>query len=132
MTILGIDYGSKRIGTAIAQDEWIKPLDVIVNESKEKVIKQIKELITEKKIEKIVVGLPKPLRAKTNERFIITKKFAEQLKNNIFIPIELSSEIFTTKLAKIFSYTKKQRKYTDSRAACFILEQYLNSKKEYK
>jgi putative Holliday junction resolvase len=125
MTILGIDYGSKRIGIAIAQDKWIKPLDVVMNESEERVIKQIKELITKRGIEKIIIGLPKPLKAKTNERLIVTKKFAKQLKDNLFIPVEFSSEIFTTKLAKIFSYTKNQQRYVDSRAACFILEQYL-------
>ncbi|TRZ82714.1 Holliday junction resolvase RuvX [bacterium] len=130
MAILAIDYGDKRIGIAIAQDGWIKPLDVIINESKEKAIEQIKALIEKNKITKVVVGLPKPLKMTTNERLVITKNFAEQLKNKIFVPVEFSSEIFTTKLAKTFSYAKKQQKYIDSRAACFILEQYLNSKKD--
>jgi len=130
MTILGVDYGDKRVGIAIAQGEWVKPLDVIINQSKEKVIKQIKALITKNKIAKVVVGLPKPLKMTTNERLAITKNFAEQLRNKVNVPIEFSSEIFTTKLAKTFSYTKKQRQYIDSRAACFILEQYLNSKKD--
>ena len=125
MIILGIDYGEKRIGIAIAQGGWIKPLDVIINESKEKAIKQIEQLIIQNKVENVVVGMPKPLKIISNERFVVTKSFGEQLKNEVSVPVEFSSEIFTTKLAKNFSYTKKQKKYVDSRAACFILEQYL-------
>ncbi len=128
MAILGIDYGDKRIGIAIAQDKWIKPLDVVINESKEKAIRQIEALIEKNKITKVVIGLPKPLKTRMNERLAITKNFAEQLKNKVFIPVEFSSEIFTTKLAKTFSYTKKQQKHIDSRAACFVLEQYLKKK----
>lgn len=129
MKILSIDYGDKRIGLALSEDHWIKPLKPILNQSKEQAIQAIEQIITKHSIDKVILGLPIPLRAKTNERLRITQSFAKKLQKRISVTMELTDETFTTKLAKMTAYTKAQKNNLDSRAASFILEQYLNKKK---
>jgi putative Holliday junction resolvase len=126
MNILGIDYGDKRIGLAVASDDWIKPIGIIKNNLLKKVASDIEEVVARENISKIVIGLPVPLRKNgDNERSLKTKSFGAFLKSTVSIPIDFSSEIFTSKLASFFSYTKMQKKSIDTRAACFILENYL-------
>ena len=57
--LLSIDYGDKRIGLAISDLTKIiaKPFKTIKNTSYKDVIHIIKEIIKEKSIEKIVIGL---------------------------------------------------------------------------
>jgi len=132
MKLLAIDYGEKRIGLAITDGYWIAPQKPLENLSLDEIIITLEKIVKREKIEKIILGLPYPFKIKQNDRLKITKTFGKELEQAISVPLEFSSEIFTTKLAKMFSYTKSQKKNIDSRAACFILEHYLtkiNAKK---
>jgi len=129
MNLLGIDYGDKKIGIALSKDSWIKPLKVIKNISEKHVFKEVQDLIDENNINKVIVGLPRPFAGKKNERLSITEDFVKQLGEFLSIPVDISSEIFTTKMALRFSFTRKQIQNEDARAACFILENYLAKKK---
>jgi len=126
MKILGIDYGDKRIGLAVAEETWIRPERTINNKSINSSIRSIDDFIKKNNIDKVVLGLPVPFNNKKNERFLITTAFAVKLKREISVPLEFVSEIFTSKLATDSSYTKKQKTSIDERAACFILEAYLS------
>ncbi|MFA6437434.1 MAG: Holliday junction resolvase RuvX [Candidatus Paceibacterota bacterium] len=126
MKILGIDYGDKRIGLAIAEDTWIRPEKTISNKSIDDSIRLIDDFIKSNNIDVVVFGLPLPFNNNKNERFLITKAFGDKLKHKVSVPFEFISEIFTSKLAINASYTKKQKISTDERAACFILEAYLS------
>ena len=70
--ILGIDYGLKKIGLALAEGNLAEPLSVIKTDLS---TKKIVNLCQENKVDKIVVGLP--------EGKIVSqvKKFAEKLGN---------------------------------------------------
>jgi putative Holliday junction resolvase len=124
--ILGIDYGDKRVGLAIAEEAWIRPEKTINNESVDSSIRLIADFVKSNNIDMVVFGLPVPFNNKRNERFLITKAFGDKLRSEISVPLEFVSEIFTSKLATDSSYTKKQKTSTDERAACFILETYLD------
>jgi putative Holliday junction resolvase len=126
MKILGIDYGDKRIGLAVAEETWIRQERTINNESVDSSIRLIADFVKSNNIDRIVFGLPVPFNSKKNERFLITKAFGDRLKCEISVPFEFISEIFTSKLATDSSYTKKQKTSIDERAACFILEAYLS------
>jgi len=125
MKLLGIDYGEKRIGLAIAENSWAKPIGILVNKSKQESINNIKNIIERENIKKIIFGLPETFSGKESERFLKNKKFGEILSCEIDIPVEFISEIFTSKLAKLSAETKLQKKNIDDRAACYILENYI-------
>ena len=59
-SILAIDYGLKRVGLAISDENksFAFPLSVIENNGTKKLINKIKEIILERDIDLIVVGMP--------------------------------------------------------------------------
>ncbi|MBT6335128.1 MAG: Holliday junction resolvase RuvX, partial [Candidatus Magasanikbacteria bacterium] len=59
MNVLGVDYGTKRIGLAWADDAmgFVLPYGVLVDSHTTKE-EQLRALIKEERINKVVVGLP--------------------------------------------------------------------------
>lgn len=130
MRYLGLDYGQKRIGVAVA-DERGKiafPHSTIFNKGQNGVLRQLKNLIKKEKIDKIIVGLPFSLRGKETPQTKDIKSFLEFLRKNLIIPIEGENEILTTKLAK--KSVGKER--LDASAAAIILQSHLDKLKTEK
>lgn len=105
MNILGIDYGSKNIGLAIAYQEkdgfivvGYKTLDN--GNGFNNLIEDLKNIIKQERIIKIVVGLPIGLKGIKTRQTIVTEKFINTLKLEIDIPIVTEDERFTSALAK--------------------------------
>ena len=76
---MSIDYGDKRVGIALSDPMHTisYPLCVIKQKNKENLIHKILEILKEKKIEKIIVGLPLSMSGKYSEqtkKVIIFKK----------------------------------------------------------
>ncbi len=118
--LLGIDYGDKRIGLAIAEAGSIAvPYKVL--ENTEKLFEKLQEIISQENINEIVVGLPNSLSGDKNERLEITQKFIEDLGRFINLPIKEVDEQLTSKL-----YTRQGVKDDiDKHAATAILDTYL-------
>lgn len=136
MKILGIDYGSKRIGVAVG-DKAVKitrALDFVENKGKNFVIEKIRNICTIEEVEEIVIGLPLGLRGNETEQTKATKEFACDLKKAIDIPIILEDERLTTRLALDSMRMRKtsrdkRREKVDSIAAQLILQGYLEKVK---
>ncbi len=64
MRILGIDYGSKRVGLALGDTESCiaSPWGVITESDRLTLLSKIHNIVTRDMVETIVVGVPKPLR----------------------------------------------------------------------
>jgi len=118
MKILGVDFGTKNIGLAIAEEGLVEPYGEVKN-----LFKEIKEICKREKIEKIVVGISEGKSA------TFAKKFAQRLANLTCLPVELTDETLTTHdaLVKMKTVGKKWRKKTDAIAAALILERYLET-----
>lgn len=89
MRYLGIDLGSKTVGLAMSD-----PTNTIAssyktiffeNEDYESTIKEIKDIVEEYNIKKIVLGLPKNMNNTLGERAIITTKYKKLLEDNLNI-----------------------------------------------
>ncbi|MBN2829797.1 MAG: Holliday junction resolvase RuvX [Candidatus Cloacimonetes bacterium] len=133
--IMAIDYGEKRIGLAITDlmQMFAKPFDTIPNEGKEKTINQIKLLIQEKQISRVVLGLPLGLEGQETDKTREVLKFSEVLKTGISVPVEMWDERLSTyeasqELRKMGYDPIKGRKYIDAMAAYMILKSYLEAK----
>lgn len=124
--ILGIDYGSSKIGLAMADTETKMAIPLLVVE--EKNFKEVlKDLIKSEAIGKIVVGLPVNLNSQETAQTREVRQFIEQLKSLTNLEIVTEDERFSTAQAKRGeSPTKLQRSRDDAVAAMYILQSHLD------
>ena len=139
MKILGIDFGLKKIGLALADSE-IKiamPSDIIYYSSKKELIGKIRRIIIEKEIKKIIIGLPLSFDFQETEMSQKARSFGVILEKEFSLPIDFQNEIFSSKQVenmefdakrKIKSRKPKQFQDVDNQSAALILESYLAGK----
>lgn len=122
MRYLGIDYGKKRIGIAVSDDNGriAFPLKTLPGKNP---FPLIKEIVQKEKIGRIILGLPIPFSGGSSKQTIEIKKIAEKLKKNTRLPVEFENEVLTTKLAKNAGVPKE---YLDKSSAAIILQSYLD------
>ena len=119
--ILGIDYGDKRVGLALAEKGGLAlPFKVIANNKD--LIKNIKDIIDQEYISELVVGLPHSFSGQENERLIITQNFIKNLQAALDINVATVDEQLTSKLYEKMGVKKDIDKY----AATAILDTYLS------
>ena len=134
MKILSIDYGDKRIGLAISDEngKLVSRFLTLENRSQKKSIAEIKKVILEKNIWKIIIGIPIGFRGESAQTRDI-KKFSAKLNENIEIPIIEINEVFTSKMAEenllqAGVKSKNIKEFIDQEAARIILQDYLDRK----
>ena len=95
---------------------------------------EIKNIIKEYDIQKIILGLPKNMNNTLGERAEITTKYKRILEENTNIPVILFDERLTSVISNSILIEadisrKKRKKKVDSIAAQIILQDYLNKEK---
>ena len=137
MRKLGIDYGDARVGVAISDELGItaQGLETIHHNGNDKIVlKRLEELMTQFKIDTIVVGLPINMDGTKKDRVEITEKFIHKIKCKFNkVKVEKIDERLTTVAAhktmnflNIDKYKKKD--LVDTISAVYILEMYINRK----
>lgn len=136
LRILALDVGNKRIGTALSDELNIlaQPLYTIHRKGLERDIQEIVNIIKEKNVGTVVVGLPKNMDGTVGFQGEKTQKFAEILMQNIEVPLIMWDERLTTVSARRIMIEndvkqKDKKNLVDTVAAVVILENYLNSKR---
>lgn len=144
MKFLGLDYGTKRIGLAMADDETrlASPLGIIENKSPSFVVEELEKIIKEEEIKKIVVGLPigleheRPplpplIKGGAEEMLKKVLGFVDYLKSKLDLIIETEDERFSSEQAKsLMVGLGRKRADKDTVAAMIILQSYLDRIKE--
>ncbi|MCK4799919.1 Holliday junction resolvase RuvX [Candidatus Parcubacteria bacterium] len=133
MKILGIDYGNKRIGLAISDVDrkLASRFLTLKNKSLKGSIEEIKNIIMDKEIGEIVVGLPVGLRAESNQTRK-TNNFVDYLTKEMNISIKKINEVFTSKMAEenlrdAGVKSEEIKKIIDQEAARIFLQDYLDN-----
>jgi len=130
--ILAIDHGDARIGLA-ATDEFgigTHPVETI-DCRKTEIIPRILEVIAERKVQAVVLGLPLRMDGSEGTSSKKIRKFGKELRTNLGdIPLTLFDERFTTvtaseKLRSAGRKAKQQKDVIDQAAALEILKDYL-------
>ena len=138
MRYLAIDYGLKRVGLAICDtgETIVSPLRLLkVDPSRpQRLIEQLERIITEHRVEAVVVGLPLNMDDSEGPQAKLTRRFAKQLNKAVDKPVlfqdeRLSSEAADGMLAESGLSRKKRREKRDMLAACEILNDFLNRKR---
>jgi len=132
MVVLGIDFGSKRIGLAISDAEGVFafPLRTLERRSLEQDLAALQQLAAERQVEQIVVGSPLRLSGAAAREAEIAATFAAKLADKTKLPVELVDERLTTAEAqRVLRETKvpgsRRKKSVDAIAASLILRTYL-------
>lgn len=137
MRILGIDYGSKRLGVAISDALGITAQGVaVIGKGKdfEADIIELKKIIKRYDgVDEIVVGLPRMMSGEMGEQAKTVMSFVEALKKEFKINISVWDERLTTAEAERTLISaglsrEKRRKVIDKSAAMNILQNYLDNK----
>lgn len=132
-TVLGFDFGLKRIGVAVG-DRMIgvaHPLQTIHGESNEQRFSAIEALIREWQPGLLVVGLPFHLDGTEHEMTLRCRRFSRQLEGRFSLPVvlvdeRLSSAAASQDLREIGITGRKQKAMLDQVAAQRILQSYLD------
>jgi putative Holliday junction resolvase len=120
MKILGLDYGTVRVGVAVSYASLAQPLTILPNNSK--LVEAIMALVAEHRIARIVVGESEGAMAKRS------KEFADLLEQRLGLPIILIDETLSS--YQVHEYLRgrrlKKRGRIDHLAAAVILQNYLD------
>ncbi len=126
MRILGIDYGTKRIGIALSDEkaEFAMPHSVIENNSG--ALEAVVDLCQKNSVTGVVVGESTNYDGSDNRVMAEIRDFADKLKSVSRLSIIFEPEFFSSQQAK--RDIGKDELY-DARAAAIILQSYLEKKR---
>ena len=131
--LLGIDYGTVRIGLALSDPTrtLASPLPFLENNSPQQVTQALSALIQTHQISALIIGLPRNMDGTYGPSAQKVRDFISQIQQDIPLPITPIDERLTTaqaskQLAGIGLNQKQLRKKVDSSSACLILQQYLD------
>ena len=132
MRIMGVDYGDARTGIAVSHllCSIVGTATVIHSRNTDKTIAQIKQIIAEREVGEIVVGLPRNMDGSECPRASLCREFGQKLQEETGLPVVFWDERRTTveahNILSEHNYHGKKRKNTvDAVAAALILEGYL-------
>ena len=138
MRIMGLDYGSRKVGVAISDELFMtaQAKEIIRRKEENKLrrtLARIEELILEYDIREIVLGLPLHMDSSVGVRAEISMDFKDKLERRTGIPVVLLDERLTTVEAdeimdELGIRGKERKDYVDMIAAKVILQDYLNQR----
>jgi putative Holliday junction resolvase len=125
--VLALDYGSARCGCAISDPTGTlaTPIDPVLRPATRKGIGRLAELVREREVGRVVVGLPLGMSgadtAQTEEARAFAARLAERLGPDV--PVELYDERLTT--VQALRDPASAGASLDSRAAAHLLDAWL-------
>lgn len=142
MKILGIDYGTKRIGIAITDEggRLAFPKEILINDSD--TLKKMERILKEENIKEIVIGESVDFSGKLNALSARIEVFILEMKEKFDLPIHKQKEFLTSVEARKSPSGKKDLSQSqahskvkqiksgriDAQAAALILQRYLDKK----
>ncbi|MBE9047014.1 Holliday junction resolvase RuvX [Pleurocapsales cyanobacterium LEGE 10410] len=139
VSALGLDVGKKRMGIAGCDGTGLiaTGLTTIYRTSWAEDLRQLKEIIEEREVDILVIGLPYNLNGTIGFQAKQVQKFADRVAKSLQIPIEYVDERLTSVEAE--SQLKAQKQFSsrnkgavDRRAAAIILQQWLDLRRAKK
>jgi putative Holliday junction resolvase len=136
-TVLALDVGEKRIGLAIGDSDVKIAVPSGIIENNQQVTDKIEQIIYSKKIDKIVVGLPRNSKGEETKQSAYTRSFAEKLKqfdlpvifqDESLTSVEAEESLHNLQRCKNYNKTAKTTKTAlDDAAAALILSDFLET-----
>lgn len=124
MRYLGIDYGTKNIGTSLSDESGTLAFPHTTFDNNEKIVEVIKKIISEYGVGAIVVGDPKTISGEDNPLVEDVSIFVMRLEKESGVPIHKEPEAFTSVEAARFA--PKGKNHDNAAAAAIILQRFLD------
>lgn len=126
MRYLGIDFGTKKVGVAISDEEasFAFPKKIVAIDE---ALEFIKQLIKEEGIKAVVMGESMANSGEENQILKSSKDFAEKLKVQTGLEVFFEREGFSSVEAHRYQTDRGDR---DDSAAAIILQRFLDKKKK--
>lgn len=126
MRLMGIDYGTKRVGIALSDDKGMMAFPHVVLPNDGNLRKAIEKIATTEHVELIVIGHSLGRDGNPNAVHGAVEDFIQDLTLDLGLPIELEPEQYTTQEAIRF---QGRTAMTDAAAASIILNSYITRNK---
>ncbi len=126
MRIMGIDYGSKRVGVAFSDDAGLMAFPHGVLPNNAELLKNLLALIAEKEVGEIVIGHSLDKEGKPNAIQERINELITDLTLEVGLPVHLQPEMYSTQEAIRFQGRTKD---TDASAATIILNSFITKNK---
>ena len=126
MRLLGIDYGSKRVGIALGDSEVGIAFPNSVLPSDDKLIDRILEIVSKEKVQLVVLGESKDYNGNDNLIAGAISKFKEEFEKVSSVPVVYEPEFMTSLEA---SRIQGEGDMLDASAASIILQSYMDKNK---
>ena len=135
MTVMGLDLGEKTIGVAVSDPlELIAHgVEVIRRQNRKKDLARLAEIVRERGVTLVVLGLPRHMNGTLGQRAEETLAFARELEKYLQIPVVTQDERLSTvaaekALLEADLSRRRRRAVIDMTAAVLILQAYLDKK----
>ena len=135
MRVLAIDHGTKRMGIAISDPSGMiaQPLEFIPAEPFAAFLGRLKELLVEKEVDMILVGMPRNMDGSYGPAAAKVREFVAVLKETIAIPVKTWDERLTSAqanrmLVQADVRRKDRKEKVDKAAAAILLQSFLDSR----
>ena len=120
---LGIDFGSKKTGLALSDEDGKMAFPLYVLETTKNLTQEVSDIIEEKKVSAVVLGDSQDFEGKDNPIMKLVNIFRKNLEKDAKVTVYLEPEVFSTKeAARIQGYTPS----LDASAASIILQSFLD------
>ena len=122
MRKMGIDYGTKRVGIALTDDQGLMafPHEVLPND--DNLLKKLEALIETKGVDEVVIGHSLGRDGEPNKVHAAVEELMTDLTLHVGLPAHLEPEQYTTQEAIRFQGKNKD---TDASAAAIILNSFI-------
>jgi len=126
MKIMGIDFGSKKIGIALTDDSGVMAFPYQVVPNNEQFLKYVESVVVEHKVAEIVIGHSLDNDGKPNQIHSAVESFMLDVTLALGIPVHLEPEQYSTKQAR---QIQGKSALTDASAAALILDSFITKNK---
>ena len=126
MRYLGLDYGHKKIGLALSDEQgnFVYPYSVVSNNRQ--TVQTITDICQKEGVREIVIGESLDLKGQPNLILEASKNFVELLKIATKLPVNWQIETYSSREAERIIGNDNN---LDARAAAIILESYLSQRR---
>jgi len=136
ISALGLDVGSQRIGVAGCDGTGLiaTGLTTIKRTSFEQDVSQFRELVEQRDVQVLVVGLPYSMNGTLGFQARQVQKYARRLSAALQLPVEYMDERLTSFEAEQLLHAEKlspsrHKALIDRKAAAIILQQWLDTRR---
>lgn len=132
MRFLGIDFGRKRVGIAMSDEEGKIAFPKAVYLNDKKLLGRIADYCKENSVDGIVLGESKNYKGEDNPVMKDVLKFKERIEMATPLPVFLEPEFMSSSEAQKMRAEGDNKEMLDASAAAVILQSFLSRKENTK